>query len=188
MLPHVQRLLLNERANRGAHRLFEIGCGNGAVASNLSGLGFDVTATDISTSGIEIARAAFPIVRFEIASSYDDLYGRFSSFPIVLSLEVIEHLYAPRLFLANVFKLLERGGLVVLSTPYHGYAKNLALALAGQMDAHFTALWDHGHIKFWSVKTLSVVLSETGFVDLRFQRVGRIPILAKTLLVSARRP
>lgn len=56
------------------------------------------------------------------------------------------------------------------------------------MDAHFTALWDHGHIKFWSIRTLGELLREAGFVDLRFVRVGRVPALAKAMIVMARRP
>ena len=71
--------------------------------------------------------------------------------------------------------------------PYHGYWKNLALALTGRMDAHFTAMWDHGHIKFWSIATLGELLREAGFADLRFERVGRIPALAKSMIAVARR-
>jgi len=86
-----------------------------------------------------------------------------------------------------MFNLLEDKGLAIISTPYHGYLKNLALALSGKMDAHFTALWDHGHIKFWSMRTLSELLRETGFVDIRFQRVGRIPALANSMIALARK-
>ena len=43
----------------------------------------------------------------------------------------------------------------MLSTPYHGYLKNLALAVSGRMDRHFTALHVGGHIKFFSIETLT---------------------------------
>ena len=56
------------------------------------------------------------------------------------------------------------------------------------MDRHFTALWDHGHIKFWSVRTLSALLTEAGFAPPRFRRVGRIPALAKSMVAVAVRP
>jgi 2-polyprenyl-6-hydroxyphenyl methylase/3-demethylubiquinone-9 3-methyltransferase len=84
--------------------------------------------------------------------------------------------------------LLEPGGLLIASTPFHGYWKNLALALTGKMDRHFTALWDHGHIKFWSEDTFRRLLEEAGFQDVRFQRVGRIPPLAKSMIAIARKP
>jgi hypothetical protein len=56
------------------------------------------------------------------------------------------------------------------------------------MDGHFTALWDHGHIKFWSIETLTKLLNEAGFQDVRFHRVGRIPQLAKSMIAVARKP
>ena len=62
------------------------------------------------------------------------------------------------------------------------------MALTGKMDAHFTALWDHGHIKFWSMHTLGELLREAGFVDIRFERVGRVPALAKSMIALARKP
>jgi 2-polyprenyl-6-hydroxyphenyl methylase/3-demethylubiquinone-9 3-methyltransferase len=71
----------------------------------------------------------------------------------VLSLEVIEHIYAPKDYAKSVYEILQPGGLAIISTPYHGYLKNLVLALSGKMDDHFTALWEHGHIEFWSMKT-----------------------------------
>lgn len=104
-----------------------------------------------------------------------------------MSLEVVEHVYFPRKYVATLYDLLEPGGVAIISTPYHGYWKNLALALTGKMDDHFTALWDYGHIKFWSFKTLRLLLEEAGFRDISFQRIGRIPILAKSMLAIARK-
>ena len=62
------------------------------------------------------------------------------------------------------------------------------MALTGTMDAHFTALWDHGHIKFWSFHTLHALLKDAGFVNIEFYRVGRIPVLAKSMIAIARMP
>jgi len=56
------------------------------------------------------------------------------------------------------------------------------------MDKHFTALWDHGHIKFWSINTLTELLTEVGFVDIKFRRVGRIPSIAKSMIAIAKKP
>src|SRR4051794_25822190 len=129
-------------------RLFEIGCGNGANAERLAGLGYDVTAVDISQSGIELAkRRERPGMQFHVGSAYDDLAARFGQFPIVISLETVEHLMSPRDFMKTFRALLAPGGVGLISTPYHGYLKNLALAAAGKFDSHFDPLWDGGHVK-----------------------------------------
>lgn len=168
-------------------KVFEIGCGNGSTAHMLDQLGYDVTGVDTSISGIEIANRSFPNLKLFQGSAYDDLKERYGRFPIVISLEVIEHLFYPRKFAGTFYSLLEDGGLGVISTPYHGYLKNLALALTDQMDAHFSPLWDGGHVKFWSRRTLKSLLYETGFEDIRFVSVGRIPFLAKSMIAVFRK-
>ena len=168
-------------------RAFDLGCGNGSIAAALSRDGWDVTGVDPSQEAIAQARQHHPALRLENGSAYEDLASRFGRFPVVYSLEVVEHVYAPRDYARHLFDLVEPGGGVIVSTPYHGYLKNLAMAVTGKMDAHFTALWDHGHIKFWSVRTLTILLEEAGFRDLRFLRVGRIPPLAKSMIAIARR-
>jgi 2-polyprenyl-6-hydroxyphenyl methylase/3-demethylubiquinone-9 3-methyltransferase len=83
--------------------------------------------------------------------------------------------------------LLTDNGVAIITTPYHGYCKNLALAITGKMDKHFSPLWDHGHIKFWSVKTFTELLSQAGFRKINIRRVGRIPQLAKSMIAVARK-
>jgi 2-polyprenyl-6-hydroxyphenyl methylase/3-demethylubiquinone-9 3-methyltransferase len=61
------------------------------------------------------------------------------------------------------------------------------LALAGKTDFHYTALWDYGHIKFWSRKTLTTLLSQAGFKVDRFIGVGRLPFLWKSMILIARK-
>lgn len=186
LLPAVLRIL--EGLPGRPKRLFEVGCGNGSVAQRLAQAGFDVTGVDPSEQGIRQARQAYPDLELRQGSAYDDLAGTYGRFPVVLSLEVVEHVYFPRRYARTVFDLLEPGGTAVISTPYHGYLKNLALAVTGKMDAHFTALWDHGHIKFWSERTLRALLEEAGFGRIAFVRVGRVPPLAKAMIAVAERP
>lgn len=171
----------------GERRCFDLGCGNGSVAAAVAQRGWKVTAVDPSDDGILRGRAAYPKLDLHQAEATPELAERFGTFPVVYSLEVVEHVYAPRVFAATLAALTAPGGIAIVSTPYHGYLKNLAMALTGKLDAHFTALWDHGHIKFWSVATLTTLLEEAGFHDLEFARVGRIPPLAKSMIAIARR-
>lgn len=180
-------LLKIQLAQIGPACVFDLGCGNGSVANALSSE-YQVTGIDASETGIAQANSAFPHLPLEVGSVYEDLAGRFGQFDAVVSLEVIEHLYDPRSFAARLFQLVRPGGHALVSTPYHGYWKNFALALSGKMDDHFTALWDGGHIKFWSVRTLSVLLAEAGFEEVRFCFAGRVPVLAKSMIAVARRP
>ena len=188
LLPVVKHILDELALINSPKCLFELGCGNGSIANALTIEGWDVTGVDPSIEGIDQARTMYPDLNLNIGSAYDNLVAHYGQFPVVLSLEVVEHIYAPRQYAKSIFDLLNPGGTAILSTPYHGYWKNLALAISGKMDKHFTALWDHGHIKFWSMSTLRSLLQESGFVNMRFKLVGRIPMFAKSMVAITQKP
>lgn len=168
------------------NRVFDLGCGNGSWANLLHEKGYDVVGVDPSVNGIAIAKERYPNLKLEAGSAYDDLVCQFGQFPACISVEVVEHLYAPRTYAANLYALLEPGGIAVVTTPYHGYWKNLLVGVLGRWDVHFSPMWDHGHIKFWSEKTLGELLREAGFKSIHFQRPGRIfPCFARSMVAVA---
>jgi 2-polyprenyl-6-hydroxyphenyl methylase/3-demethylubiquinone-9 3-methyltransferase len=187
VLPLVSRTIATLPANSVVS---DMGCGNGSVLGQLRGLGIKLHGLDVSSSGVAAAQKAFPEVAFEIADLTSDLSNHrlAGKCDVVISTEVVEHVFLPRIFARNCYLLLKPGGRLVLSTPYHGYAKNLSLALTGRMDAHFTALWDYGHIKFWSRRTLTALLHEAGFGACEFHGAGRIPYFWKSTVMIASKP
>jgi 2-polyprenyl-3-methyl-5-hydroxy-6-metoxy-1,4-benzoquinol methylase len=171
-------------------RVLDVGCGNGFTCGEFLKRGCQVVGIDLSREGIEIARGAHPNGRFEVLPADDRLLVnlREEPFDLVVSTEVVEHLYAPRAYARGCFHALKPGGRFLCTTPYHGYLKNLALSLAGKWDTHADPLWDGGHIKLWSRRTLAALLRETGFENLQFRGVGRLPFLWMTMLMSGDRP
>jgi 2-polyprenyl-6-hydroxyphenyl methylase/3-demethylubiquinone-9 3-methyltransferase len=167
-------------------RVLDVGCGNGALAGEFVRAGCDVVGIDLSEDGIEIARRAYPAGRFEVMKADDEVIQRLGCepFDLVMSTEVVEHLYDPRAFVRGCYSATRPGGRFVCSTPYNGYFKNLAIALCGKFDQHIDPLWDAGHIKNWSRKTLGTLLTEAGFSNLQFKGAGRLPYLWKSMLMS----
>jgi 2-polyprenyl-3-methyl-5-hydroxy-6-metoxy-1,4-benzoquinol methylase len=167
-------------------RVLDLGCGNGCLANLLAQQGYEVVGVEESASGVDIAQKTFPDCQFIQGSIYD-LPSSITNntFDVVISVEVIEHLYYPRELARAAEKCLRPGGRLILTTPYNGYLKNIAISVAGKMDKHVTALWDGGHIKFFSVKTLRTLLETEGFNDIQFQFAGRAPFLWKAMLCSS---
>jgi 2-polyprenyl-3-methyl-5-hydroxy-6-metoxy-1,4-benzoquinol methylase len=148
-------------------KILDLGCGNGSLSNVISECGYEVFGMEESPSGVTIASKNFPNCQFIQGSIYNspppDLEN---AFDVVISVEVIEHLFYPSELVRLARKCLKPGGYLILTTPYHGSFKNLALALSGKMDKHFTVLWDGGHIKFFSVETLTKLLETEGYTEI----------------------
>jgi 2-polyprenyl-3-methyl-5-hydroxy-6-metoxy-1,4-benzoquinol methylase len=189
LLPAVLRTLARGTVMGLGQRVFDLGCGNGALAEALHQAGYEVSGVDPSPSGIERANQARPYLDLRPGSDADDLAATFGQFPFVVCMEVVEHVYDPHRLARRIYDLLESGGLAVISTPYHGYLKNLALsAVPGAWDRHWHPLIAGGHIKFWSEATLTKLLRDVGMRAAAIERVGRwLPALAKSMVVTARK-
>src|SRR5947209_2559215 len=172
----------------GARRVLDIGCGNGALAAALADTGFEVTGCDDDRAGVEIARRAAPAARFEAVGVYDDPAGLGATdFDVAVSTEVIEHLFRPSALPRFAAAVLKPRGHLILTTPYHGYLKNLALSVLNGWDRHFSPLWDGGHIKFWSPATITQLLDGEGFDVVKVTGAGRLRWLWKSMIVLARK-
>ncbi len=170
----------------GAQRVLDLGCGNGSLCRALADAGFEVVGLEPSPSGVAAARQAVPEGVFHCGSVYDgaEIVPE-CDFDVVVSTEVVEHLSRPAALPALAFAKLKPGGRFDVSTPYHGYLKNLVLALADRWDSHHAPDWDGGHVKFWSRRTLTALLEANGFRVLAFQGAGRIPWLWKSMVLMA---
>ena len=165
--------------------LLDIGCGNGVLTSKISKFFKHTTGIDLSGTGIELAqqmkneRLTFKNMRIE------DMIESKKKFKFITSFEVIEHQYLPDDFLNKINKILEDDGILLLSTPYNGYIKNLIISLLGKNDWHYNPLWRHGHIKFFSVKTLRNILEKCNFKIIKKQFSGRFyPISCSMIFLN----
>ena len=186
---HVMRPIVEQLAKAGAHTVLDLGCGNGWFTQSLVRCGFEVLGVDHNEAVLRQAQVQRPSVRFEVMDVMQALPpGLSERFDAVVAIDLIDHVILPRRMIETALAALKPGGLLVVTCAYYGYAKNLALALAGRFDARWDPLLDDGRVKFFSRATLTQLLSEFELQDLHFQTVGRIPMFARSMLVAGRSP
>ena len=163
--------------------VLDLGCGNGAGTRLLVNAGFCVTGCDPEETAVAISRREIPDVHFEQIGVYDDPgHLGLERFDLVIAVDVVEHLFLPRALPCFVSKVLRPGGHFILTTPHYGhYFKNLVCSLLGRWDHQFAALWDGGHVKFWSLQTITVLLEEAGFRIVAVESGNRISPLLRFL-------
>jgi len=168
--------------------ILDLGCGNGYLVNYLIKLGYNAYGTDASEKGIIIAREINADRFFVQDLSSDKLPAQLQSIPFdtIISTEVIEHLYNPEAFINFCKQQLIPGGEIIITTPYHGYLKNLMLSIFNKWDSHMDPFWLGGHIKLWSKKTLTKILTNAGFTVVAFKGCGRFPYFWKSMVIKAR--
>lgn len=144
--------------SRGS-RILEVGCGAGLQTRRLAEHG-EVVGLDISPLAMAAARQAVPRGRWTCGAVDFGLPFAAASFQAIYCCEVIEHVLDVTRALQEMRRVLVPGGLLFLSTPYHGIVKNVALALFG-FERHFNPVGPH--IRFFTVRSLAGPLGESGF-------------------------
>ena len=127
---------LKRQMLEGSISILDAGCGHGYFTNLLSEKGYHTVGIDISNKAIAKARGLYPGIDFKVCSLENRLPFEDKTFDVVWSTEVIEHIYDVYSYLRGMNRVLKLNGLFIITTPYHGLIKNLAIVLFG-FDKHF---------------------------------------------------
>jgi 2-polyprenyl-3-methyl-5-hydroxy-6-metoxy-1,4-benzoquinol methylase len=147
-------------------RLIEVGPGFGtfcAVAME-SGLFAQVIAIE-PTPDLAVACRSRGVTVVE--KRIEDVGDEIEPADVLVSFEVIEHLFAPRRFIARARKLIRPGGLIVLSCPN---GEGFDIAVLGPKSQAV----DAQHVNLFNPVSLSKLISSLGFHVLEVSTPGRL--------------
>ena len=80
--------------------------------------------------------------------------------------------------------MFRQKGLLILTTPYHGFLKNLLIVLL-KFDRHFDP--EGSHIRFFDKKGLERCLNNSGFAQISWSGIGRFWKMYRTWFVVAQK-
>jgi SAM-dependent methyltransferase len=175
------RPIMNGRSPREV-RVLDASCGGGFFVSFFNQLGVEVVGADISANAILRARRINPSTRFVAASAEAALPFASGSFDIVWFGETLAHLFNGHNALSEFNRVLKPGGHLILTTPYHGRLKNLAIALFS-FSEHFYP--DNYRIRFYDRRGLASSLKWAGFTPRQWSGIGRSWPFWKSFFVVA---
>jgi 2-polyprenyl-6-hydroxyphenyl methylase/3-demethylubiquinone-9 3-methyltransferase len=182
-----QLRLASERVDTGAGasalRVLDVGCGEGQITAELARAGFDVVGVDVAEEPLRRARREHPALDVRLVGERDWPLAD-TSFDAVFSGETIEHVLDTIGFLSEVRRVLRSGGRLLLSTPAHGPLVLLGAALSPRaFERRFDPRSDH--VRFYSRRTLTRLLTDFGFEQIELRGVGGAPGARRVLLASA---
>jgi 2-polyprenyl-3-methyl-5-hydroxy-6-metoxy-1,4-benzoquinol methylase len=175
---------LDQEGGKG-RRLLDCGSGEGHLVAEAARRGYEAVGMEIAEAAVRRARSGYSDLDFIMHSVEERPWPvQQGTFDVVVSFELIEHLLTPRELLLGANEALRPGGMLALTTPYHGLIKNLALAVAA-FDRHFDV--EGPHIRFFSDKALCRMLAEVGFEVEDVLHFGRFRWVWQNTFVWARK-
>lgn len=133
-------------------RVLEVGCGDGFFSSEMARRKLTVTGIDLSPEAVRRAQERTPSGLFLVHDVTHPLPFDDDSFSAVWCSEVLEHLFSPLYVLQEIYRVLQPGGMALLTVPYHGLLKNLMIS-AFAFERHFDP--EYPHLRFFTIRSLS---------------------------------
>jgi len=158
------------------HRAIDVGCGSGFYTELCRQCGNAVTGVDLTSQVQAVHARSLDVCQGSVEGSLPFATGCFT---LALCIEVVEHLLQPDLMLAEIYRVLQPGGTLILSTPNYSYWVWRLRYLVGYLPVgvqarHFAGLvrrvsavgpppWRDPHIRFFNPAIIRTFLHQSGF-------------------------
>lgn len=166
--------------------IIDFGCGNGKILEEIRKINpaAKLIGLDVSEIALKQAKESENLVGVEFYKVKDGekipLRDNLADF--VFSSEVIEHIYDTENAFAEIARILRPRGRILLTTPYHGFIKNLLITLFA-FNRHFNPTG--AHIRFFTKKTLTNLLEKYNLKVIKYGYYGRFWPISYSIFVLA---
>lgn len=146
--------------------LLDVGCGAGIVSEPITKLGANVTAIDASERNILVAKqhARKSDINIDYQNALpEEITSTGQKFDIVISLEVIEHVSDPTLFLNILSELVNPGGALVIGTLNRTPISFIKAIIGAEYIMGWLPKGTHDWRKFVKPQEMDDVLLKSGF-------------------------
>ena len=176
-----RRAMLLAEAQPG-ERVLDLGCGAGRFVSALQDHGATPVGVEVAEAALRRAQGNAPGADLRLVDPEGALPLDDGDVDLVWCSEVLEHVADTAHTLSEIRRVLHTGGRLLLTTPYHGRARNTAIALA-RFERHFDPLGQH--LRFYTRRSLRSTLEAFAFDDISITTFGGAPLLRQALVGRA---
>jgi SAM-dependent methyltransferase len=163
IIQFIEKYLKNKKA-----KVLDIGCGVGPICFYIASKGTSFFGFDISSKAIEACRESSralgvdKVAKFRVVDFPKENINE--KFDLIIFSEVIEHLQDDNLALKRIFNMLNKNGIVIITTPSKhaplhrlGYAKNFDKRV--------------GHLRRYTIEDLSKQCGDIGFKIIETKKI-----------------
>ena len=178
-----ERIKILKKEIKKGKKVLDVGCADGLITNQISN-GNQVYGIDISENAIKAAKKKYKKINFKVCEAEKKYPFKKEEFDVVFSGDVIEHVPEPVKMIKEINRVLKKNGKIIITTPYHGFWKNLAIILF-RFDNHFDP--EGPHLRFFTMNSMRKILKKNGFKVKRTYYVGRFYPFSKDMIVVAKK-
>lgn len=165
--PKVKKLI-----PKGHVKLLDFGCGKGTILGEMLKVNpkLDMVGADVSEEALNFAKKKYPKQTFVKITEGQKLPFKSNTFDFITALDVLEHIYDTDRAFEELARVLKPNGKILISVPYNGLLKNLAISLF-----FFDYIFDPAtpHIRFYTKNTMTKYLTKYGLTPTYWNYHGK---------------
>jgi methionine biosynthesis protein MetW len=152
-------------------RALDVGCGDGLLGAALLQRFGEAHGVDIAATAIARARS-LGVNAVQVNLDAEPLPYPDGMFAVVTCLDVLEHVFDPRVLIEEIARVCAPGGLVIITTPNIRYWKHIVSVIGGRFPrtSSDNEGYDGGHLHYYTANNITDLL-DAHFVIQRIQGV-----------------
>lgn len=175
-LPFLYRKLRKFEVNRyelayqvapGGNSLLDMGCGDGELLLRLKDKYQEVWGVDVAKPRIERIQRKFgneSDIHVRVEDVNEQLGFKDGSFDTITVVAVLEHIFDPFHLIKECYRLLVKGGTLIVEVPNIGWLLNRIRLLMGKLPVTSNEVgWDGGHLHYFTRASLKRLFLDEGF-------------------------
>jgi ubiquinone/menaquinone biosynthesis C-methylase UbiE len=169
--------------------VLDAGCGEALFTAALARRAAHIRAFDPSAKQIAANCETHPGISFFVQNPAKPIAAESKTMDTVWCADLLSRIINPAFALKEFHRILKPNGQLLVTVPYHGFGKNLCIALFN-WNEHFAP--DSQQTRFFTEKTLTRLAKRSGFRDItvetcRSTRPSRDFFAPSDLLLSAKK-
>lgn len=136
-------------------RFLDVGCNYGFTVKSALDLGLQAKGIDIDATAVAASQKTYGTNFFSV-SSVEDYAASGQKADILYTSEVIEHVHDPERFVASIAKILDKNGILYLTTPDAGHWRR------PKIFADWEQAMPPEHITYFTRKSIALLLEKHG--------------------------
>jgi len=154
------KIILDIIINGKPESVLDMGCGSGYLGFLIKKSAPQITVHGFDISDVALVKTEMIDLKYQLDLDKQDIPQTDGYYDVAVCSELLEHIYDVKHGLEEMYRILKRGGLGIITVPNHGFWKFRLHSLIGKLPS---IIADERHLHTFNLALLKQKTEEAGF-------------------------